>query len=70
MNNLVRIFIMLSFVMMSDIAMANGRSPCDRGAGGVSHCVNGKFICNDGRVSGSKKVCVSEAGITKKKRKK
>lgn len=40
-------------------AQANGRQPCDRGAGGVSHCANGKFICNNGTVSGSKKVCSS-----------
>lgn len=31
--------------------------PCSQSAGGVNHCENGRFICNDGRVSQSKKVC-------------
>lgn len=46
-------------LVLSLPAQANGRQPCDRGAGGVSHCANGKFICNNGTVSGSKKVCSS-----------
>lgn len=31
--------------------------PCSGKKGGVSHCQNGKFICKDGSVSGSKKIC-------------
>lgn len=32
--------------------------PCSGKKGGVSHCSpNGKFICNDGSVSKSKKIC-------------
>lgn len=37
-------------------------TPCSGKKGGVSHCENGRFICNDGTVSQSKKVC---AGIDK-----
>jgi len=32
-------------------------SPCSGKKGGVSHCAAGKFVCNDGSISGSKKVC-------------
>lgn len=34
-----------------------GREPCDRGAGGISHCERGKFVCNSGIVSKSKQTC-------------
>lgn len=43
--------------IMSASALANGRQPCDRGAGGIAYCSGSKFICNNGRVSGSKKTC-------------
>lgn len=37
---------------------ANARNyPCSGKKGGVSHCQSGKFICKDGSVSGSKKIC-------------
>lgn len=42
----------------------NGRQPCDRGAGGVSHCQGDKFVCKDGRISGSKQKCTQAAGAT------
>lgn len=31
--------------------------PCSGKKGGVSHCENGKFVCNDGSISKSKKTC-------------
>ncbi|WP_312985254.1 hypothetical protein [Atlantibacter sp.] len=32
--------------------------PCSKSKGGVSHCTaDGKFVCNDGSISRSKKVC-------------
>jgi hypothetical protein len=36
---------------------ANGRQPCDRGAGGVAWCAGAKFVCNNGKISGSKRRC-------------
>lgn len=40
------------------IGTAHARNyPCSGKKGGVSHCQNGKFICKDGSVSGSKKIC-------------
>ena len=34
-----------------------GREPCSGKKGGISHCSGGKFVCNDGTVSRSKKTC-------------
>ncbi|UXY16707.1 hypothetical protein N8I74_06710 [Chitiniphilus purpureus] len=31
--------------------------PCSGKKGGVSHCQGDKFVCNDGSISQSKKVC-------------
>ncbi|OOF79704.1 hypothetical protein [Rodentibacter caecimuris] len=47
-----------AFFMVANMADARGREPCSGKKGGVSHCSkDGKFICNDGSVSRSKKVC-------------
>lgn len=32
-------------------------TPCSGMKGGISHCESGRFICKDGTVSQSKKVC-------------
>ncbi len=32
-------------------------TPCPGKKGGVSHCENGKFVCKDGTISASKKIC-------------
>lgn len=37
-------------------AMA-ANTPCSGKKGGVSHCMGGKFVCNDGSISQSKKTC-------------
>lgn len=35
-----------------------GRKPCSGKKGGISHCTkDGKFVCNDGSISKSKKLC-------------
>lgn len=34
-----------------------GRQPCSGKKGGISHCEGKKFVCNDGSISGSKKIC-------------
>lgn len=36
---------------------ARGREPCSGSKGGISHCQGGKFVCNDGSLSRSKKTC-------------
>lgn len=47
-----------ALLMVANVADARGREPCSGKKGGVSHCSkSGKFICNDGSVSKSKKIC-------------
>lgn len=33
--------------------------PCSGSKGGVSHCENGRFVCNDGSISQSKRTCTA-----------
>jgi hypothetical protein len=35
-------------------------TPCSGRKGGVSHCAGATFVCNDGSVSASQKVCSAE----------
>lgn len=44
---------------VSSMAQAErGRKPCSGNKGGVKHCTaEGKFVCNDGSISNSKKIC-------------
>lgn len=48
------IILSLGFV---SVAEAKGRQPCSGSKGGIKHCQAGKFVCNDGSISASKKVC-------------
>ncbi|RWO88614.1 MAG: hypothetical protein EOQ95_18355 [Mesorhizobium sp.] len=32
-------------------------TPCSGSKAGISHCQGSKFVCNDGSISGSKKIC-------------
>lgn len=45
----------LGFASFADAG--RGRQPCSGSKGGVKHCQAGKFVCNDGSISGSKKIC-------------
>lgn len=48
----------VSMIMMSPIMQANAQNyPCSKSMGGVSHCKDGKFVCKNGKISQSKKVC-------------
>lgn len=33
--------------------------PCSGKKGGISHCASGKFVCNDGSISASKRTCTA-----------
>ncbi len=57
----VCIIALIVCVLISSKAYANGREPCDRGAGGVSHCLGDKFVCNNGTISQSKRLCSNRA---------
>ncbi|MDU3156350.1 MAG: hypothetical protein E7B34_11870 [Hafnia alvei] len=37
---------------------SRGRKPCSGSKGGIPHCTtDGLFVCNDGTISKSKKIC-------------
>ncbi|HEO1779081.1 hypothetical protein OHW60_07400 [Acinetobacter baumannii] len=47
-------------LVLSSLSIAEagrGRQPCSGKKGGVSHCDGSKFVCNDGSISASKKIC-------------
>jgi len=45
-----------AFVMATASAEARN-TPCSQGKGGIKACQNGKFLCQDGSISASKKKC-------------
>ncbi|WP_296207057.1 hypothetical protein [Psychrobacter sp. UBA3480] len=50
----------VSILMMAPVMQANAQNyPCSKSMGGVSHCKDGKFVCKNGKISQSKKVCSS-----------
>lgn len=53
---------LLAWLVFACLLAATGganaaNTPCSGKKGGVSHCASGKFVCNDGSISASKKVC-------------
>lgn len=53
------ILVLLMAFTFSNAALA-ANTPCSGSKGGVSHCAGGKFVCNDGSISASKKVCSAD----------
>ena len=50
--------LLVSMIMMAPVMEANARNYLYSGKmGGVSHCKDGKFVCKNGKISQSKKVC-------------
>ncbi|MFZ2843360.1 hypothetical protein [Psychrobacter sp.] len=48
----------ISVLMFAPVIQANAQNtPCSGKMGGVSHCKDGKFVCKNGKISQSKKVC-------------
>lgn len=60
------IALLCALALSGSVLAAN--TPCSGRKGGVSHCESGRFICNDGSVSQSKKVCAGLDKPTTKKR--
>ncbi|CNE37584.1 Uncharacterised protein [Yersinia nurmii] len=56
MKLLVNTIIGIVFLSLPTISIAKNY-PCSGKKGGVSHCENGKFVCKDGSISKSKKIC-------------
>lgn len=59
MKKLLSILLISSAVaLVANAADARGREPCSGKKGGVAHCTKGgKFVCRDGSISKSKKIC-------------
>ena len=58
MNKLMVVLALSVIVVATSAEAGRGRQPCSGSKGGISHCTkSGKFVCNDGSVSQSKKVC-------------
>ena len=51
-------------LLISANGFAADLPPCSGNKGGINHCEGTKFICNDGKVSGSKKDCTAFMGQT------
>lgn len=51
-----RVLVLAIAVGIASPALAANK-PCSGKKGGISHCAGGKFVCNDGSISGSKKYC-------------
>lgn len=45
----------VALAFASHFALAN--YPCSGGKGGVAKCAGASFVCNDGSISASKKIC-------------
>lgn len=58
-NHRLRTLALLAFMAgLIGMNTAHARNyPCSGKKGGVSHCQGDKFVCKDGSISGSKKVC-------------
>lgn len=47
-----------SLLITMQAEAARGRQPCSGSKGGISHCTSdGRFVCNDGSLSQSKRFC-------------
>ncbi|ECV4288565.1 hypothetical protein S510_000673 [Salmonella enterica subsp. arizonae] len=53
------IFLLVSGMLFTAQAdAARGRQPCSGSKGGIAHCTSdGRFVCNDGSLSQSKRFC-------------
>src|SRR5690606_1384946 len=57
---LPKILMLLTLCLMlvlSPLQAEARNTPCSGSKGGISHCAGSRFVCNDGSISGSKKVC-------------
>lgn len=52
----MRLAFLLIVACFSSLSYA-ANYPCSGSKGGVDHCLGEKFLCNDGSISASKRVC-------------
>jgi hypothetical protein len=58
----MKVLLVLGAFALAFSTAAAANYPCSGGKGGVSHCSGALFVCNDGSISGSKKVCTRPQG--------
>ena len=46
-----------ALVISFNVDISAQNTPCSGKKGGISHCEKGKFVCKDGSISKSKKIC-------------
>ena len=64
----MRMLIVLLMSLVSATAAVAANTPCSGKKGGIDRCQGKKFVCKDGSISGSKRVCNPDAyGKGKKK---
>lgn len=63
---MTRLFLSLLLGLVLSASAFAANTPCSGKKGGIAHCDNGRFICKDGSVSQSKKVC-GEPGSKKRR---
>lgn len=51
------VFAALSLALTAPAMAERGNRVCSGKKGGISHCSGSKFVCKDGSISGSKKIC-------------
>lgn len=50
-------FLLVLILAAAHQSAVAANTPCSGKKGGISHCAGADFICNDGSVSASKKIC-------------
>ncbi|MFV7531291.1 hypothetical protein [Enterobacter mori] len=58
MKKLILLLLVAGILFTVQAEAARGRKPCSGSKGGISHCTSdGRFVCNDGSLSQSKRFC-------------
>lgn len=57
MKKVIGLILVSTFLFTGVAEAGKGRKPCSGKKGGISHCQGKKFVCNDGSISASKKIC-------------
>lgn len=54
----IMLFLVFSILLTFQAEAGRGRQPCSGSKGGIAHCTSdGRFVCNDGSLSQSKRFC-------------
>ena len=51
----------ITVLLLVSAPLLAANTPCSGRKGGISHCDGATFVCNDGSISASKKICSANA---------